>query len=168
MWVVVKIRVPLLGTLNNRCRSRIGTQNGTIILTTTHGRTGRIGVSSSRCLREADDRPIEPIRPFIGTFRGVGGSGVGGLNAYNKDPIRPYLRKYSPLPPSPLPPLRVLMSHVQLVMLKQHAARSKEPLLGGPRNSAMRNVGLIKLTDFGLHCSQNASIIPESATCTGA
>ena len=27
---------PFLGTLNNRCRMRIGTQNGTIILTTTH------------------------------------------------------------------------------------------------------------------------------------
>ena len=27
---------PFLGTLNNRCRIIIGTQNGTIILTTTH------------------------------------------------------------------------------------------------------------------------------------
>ena len=29
-------RGPLLGTLNNRCRSILGTQKGTIILTTTH------------------------------------------------------------------------------------------------------------------------------------
>ena len=36
MWVVVKIMVPLSGTLKNRCRIVIGTQNGTIILTTTH------------------------------------------------------------------------------------------------------------------------------------
>ena len=36
MWVVVKIRVPFLGTLNNRCRIIVGTQKGTIILTTTH------------------------------------------------------------------------------------------------------------------------------------
>ena len=28
--------VPFLGTLNNRCRIIIGTQKGTIILTTTH------------------------------------------------------------------------------------------------------------------------------------
>ena len=26
---------------------------------------------------------------FIGTLRGVGGGGVGGLNAHNKDLIRP-------------------------------------------------------------------------------
>ena len=36
MWVVLKIRVPLLGTLNNRCCIIIGTEKGTIILTTTH------------------------------------------------------------------------------------------------------------------------------------
>ena len=34
-WVVVKIMVPFLGTLNIRCRIIIGTQKGTIILTTT-------------------------------------------------------------------------------------------------------------------------------------
>ena len=33
--VVVKIRVPFLGTLNNRCRIITGTQKGTLILTTT-------------------------------------------------------------------------------------------------------------------------------------
>ena len=38
---------------------------------------------------------------IIGTLGGVGGGGVGGLNAHNKDLN---LRKYSPLPPSPLPP----------------------------------------------------------------
>ena len=27
---------PFLGTLNNRCRIKIGTQKGTIVLTTTH------------------------------------------------------------------------------------------------------------------------------------
>ena len=36
IWVVVKIMVPFGGTLNIRCRIIIGTQNGTIILTTTH------------------------------------------------------------------------------------------------------------------------------------
>ena len=35
-WVVVKIRVPFGGTLNNGCRIILGTQKGTIILTTTH------------------------------------------------------------------------------------------------------------------------------------
>ena len=43
-WVVVKIRVPLWGSLNNRfwgslnnrCRIIMGTEKGTIILTTTH------------------------------------------------------------------------------------------------------------------------------------
>ena len=34
-WVVVKIRVPFLCTLNNRCRTILRTQKGTIILTTT-------------------------------------------------------------------------------------------------------------------------------------
>ena len=36
IWVVVKIMVPFLGTLNIRCRTIIGIQKGTIILTTTH------------------------------------------------------------------------------------------------------------------------------------
>ena len=35
IWVVVKI-VALLGTLNNRCRTILGTQQGIIILKTTH------------------------------------------------------------------------------------------------------------------------------------
>ena len=34
--MVVKIMVPFLGTLNIRCRTIIGIQKGTIILTTTH------------------------------------------------------------------------------------------------------------------------------------
>ena len=33
-WMVVRIRVPFLGTLNNRCRIIIGTPKGTILLTT--------------------------------------------------------------------------------------------------------------------------------------
>ena len=37
MWVVVKINYgPFLGTLNNRCRTILGTPKGIIILTTTH------------------------------------------------------------------------------------------------------------------------------------
>ena len=36
MWVVVKIMVPFWVPLNIRCRIIIGTQKGTIILTTTH------------------------------------------------------------------------------------------------------------------------------------
>ena len=35
IWVVV-IRIPFMGTVNNRCRIIIGTPKGTIILTTTH------------------------------------------------------------------------------------------------------------------------------------
>ena len=35
-WVVVKITVPFLGTLNIRCRIIIEIQKRTIILTTTH------------------------------------------------------------------------------------------------------------------------------------
>ena len=37
--MVVNIRVPFWGTLNNRCRITIGTQKGTLILTTTQIRT---------------------------------------------------------------------------------------------------------------------------------
>ena len=36
IWVVVKIMIPFLGTLNIRCRIIIGIQKGTIILKTTH------------------------------------------------------------------------------------------------------------------------------------
>ena len=36
IWVVVKIMVPYLGTLNMRCCIILGIQEGTIILTTTH------------------------------------------------------------------------------------------------------------------------------------
>ena len=36
---------------------------------------------------------------FIGTLRGAGGRGVGGLNAFNKDLI-----SIVPYPPTPLPP----------------------------------------------------------------
>ena len=36
IWVVVKIMAPFLGTQDVRCRIIIGTQKGTIILTTTH------------------------------------------------------------------------------------------------------------------------------------
>ena len=36
IWVVVKIMVPFLGTLNIRCPIIIGIQKGTTILTTTH------------------------------------------------------------------------------------------------------------------------------------
>ena len=34
-WVAVKIMVPFLGTLNNRCRAGCRTQKGTLILRTT-------------------------------------------------------------------------------------------------------------------------------------
>ena len=36
IWLVVKIMVPFVGTLNIRGRILIGTQKGTIILITTH------------------------------------------------------------------------------------------------------------------------------------
>ena len=38
MWVVVKIMVPFLDTLNNRCRIILRTQKGTLILRATHVR----------------------------------------------------------------------------------------------------------------------------------
>ena len=43
----------------------------------------------------------------IGTLRGVGGGGVGGINAHNKDIIRPI--SGSIVPCLPLTPLRVPM-----------------------------------------------------------
>ena len=36
IWVVVKIMVPFLVTLKNTCRTILGAQKGTLILTTTH------------------------------------------------------------------------------------------------------------------------------------
>ena len=39
----------------------------------------------------------------IGTLWGVGGGGVGGLNAHNKD-IRPIYGSIVPYPPPPYPP----------------------------------------------------------------
>ena len=36
IWVVIKIMVPFLGTLNIRCRSILEIQKRTIILTTPH------------------------------------------------------------------------------------------------------------------------------------
>ena len=41
---------------------------------------------------------------IIGTLRGVGGGGVGGLNAHNKDLIRPIYGSIVPYPPPPYPP----------------------------------------------------------------
>ena len=47
-------------------------------------RKGRI----PEACEEARKAPyLEPI--FVGTLRGVGGGGVGGLNAQNKDLMRP-------------------------------------------------------------------------------
>ena len=81
-WVVVKIRVPFLGTLNNRCRIIIGSQKGTIILTTTHTLTQSLVYAA-----HIEEHFVLKQR-VIGTLRGVGGRGVGGLNAHNKDLIR--------------------------------------------------------------------------------
>ena len=51
---VVKIRIPFLGTLNNRCCTIIGTQKGTIILMVCafrdHGCKVLEGLGASRCL----------------------------------------------------------------------------------------------------------------------
>ena len=44
------------------------------------------------------------IKRFIGTLRGAGGGGVGGLNAHNKDLIRPTFGSIVPYPPPPFPP----------------------------------------------------------------
>ena len=60
-----------------------------------------LDLGSKQDLREAMPR----IRGIMGTVRGVGGRGYEGLNTSHKDLIRPaFLRKYSPLPPSPYPP----------------------------------------------------------------
>ena len=40
---------------------------------------------------------------LIGTLIGGRGGGVGGLNAHKFGPNKAALRKYRPLPPSPLP-----------------------------------------------------------------
>ena len=48
-WVVVKIRV-LLGTLNSRCRIILGTQKGTMVLTTTQ-------------LCPLNPKPLNPLPP---------------------------------------------------------------------------------------------------------
>ena len=45
-WVVVKIRVPFWGTLNNKCLIVLGTQKGTLILTTPHKGARRLGAFS--------------------------------------------------------------------------------------------------------------------------
>ena len=50
---------PFLGTLNNRCRVILGTQEGTLILTTTHMEVGR----------------VKAYMRFLG-FRGLGFRGV--------------------------------------------------------------------------------------------
>ena len=47
---------PFLGTLNNRCRSIIGTQKGTIISTTTH-MISAIGIRSY-------NRVVVKLRPY--------------------------------------------------------------------------------------------------------
>ena len=47
---------PLLGTLNTRCRTIIGTQKGTLILTTTHMAFGKV-LLSKRILRYVVVRP---------------------------------------------------------------------------------------------------------------
>ena len=39
--------------------------------------------------RRVDGFGAEGLLVIIGTLRGVGGGGVGGLNAHNKDLIRP-------------------------------------------------------------------------------
>ena len=68
--------VPSLGTLNNRCRTIIGTQKGTIILTTTHlllrpevtVGLGAGGLSSSAGLQGAGGR----LLPFTMELGNVG------------------------------------------------------------------------------------------------
>ena len=44
---------PFLGTLNTRCRIILGTQKGTLILTTTHGLAGHTRESFGSCLGRA-------------------------------------------------------------------------------------------------------------------
>ena len=67
IWVVVKIMVAFLGTLNNRCRIIIRTQKGTLILTTTH--------------------MVQPITLNQGSFSWVLGFGISGLGAQGSDSV---------------------------------------------------------------------------------
>ena len=46
---------PFLGTLNNRCRTIIGTKKGTIILTTTHMLSKEKGTRASGLGKYVDD-----------------------------------------------------------------------------------------------------------------
>ena len=100
MWVVVKIVVPFLGTLNIRCRIIIRTQKGTIILTTIHVLEPGSFFCSNRCyvflgeqtsmsvaLRRTDPKPAERIHlgscpaphplTVCNSDRGFGVSGSG-------------------------------------------------------------------------------------------
>ena len=68
IWVVVKIMVLFLGTLNNRCRIILGTQKGTLILTTTHISPKRLKVAHSAPQFKTAQTPgrIQKVDPLIG------------------------------------------------------------------------------------------------------
>ena len=51
-------KVPFLGTLNIRCRTKIGTPKGTIILTTTHMVDCRVSILGITTMTWGEVRPI--------------------------------------------------------------------------------------------------------------
>ena len=75
IWVVVKIRVPILGTLKNRCRIKLRTQKGTLILTTTH-----INVHKVRVFGGQPDAFFPKPRHRSSRRACVLGSGLVGLS----------------------------------------------------------------------------------------
>ena len=62
------------------------------------GRVGSLGLA--RGVSKSSRLKIHNL--IIGIFRGVGG--VGGLNAHNKDLVRPFSGSIVPYPPPPYPP----------------------------------------------------------------
>ena len=61
---------PLLGTLNNRCRIIIGTQKGTLILTTSHiGTLDPLGTPQGPVLGRLEVKSGHASKPSPGTVR---------------------------------------------------------------------------------------------------
>ena len=70
---------PFLGTLNNRCRIIIGTQKGTLILTTTYVCVWLGVMCLLFCLKgERMESGVWDQAVCASGFRGLGGSGVQG------------------------------------------------------------------------------------------
>ena len=84
---------PFLDTLNNRCRIIIGTQKGTIILTTTHIELGlevpKVGVSDFEAyLLRTSYHLLSKSPDLQAELRGKGGSGVRAAREAAKSKVR--------------------------------------------------------------------------------